>query len=385
MKSVPYRQLNIFLGLALSLALTSACSTTPTATTAFDATQLRPEANERVKVDRALLLVDASGSIDSRTQFPDAKALVESFVQGMPEGRYDTGVIAFGGTQRDSLRLAPFARSTVAGKVSSVSHLGEDTPLPTVLDEARSQLAGTSGHTAIVMFTDGLPSVASREQPADWTLAAARRLLRSQSGLVCFHTVQVGDDPAGTALLRQLAELTPCGSIQSANAIQNGSDLLIAQRHIFMGSALPAVAAAAPRDADRDGVADNRDNCPRTPRGAEVDKRGCWVLIGLNFALDSSAIDSQGNRELDDVARILRENPDVRIRIDGHTDSLGEASYNQALSERRARALQTHLESVGIDPSRMDSRGHGETDPIADNSTRQGQAINRRAQLTRID
>ena len=384
MKLVPHRRLNLFFATALCALLASACSSPPTVTTAFDATQLSPRANERIEIDRAFLLVDVSGSIDRRSKFPDTKALVEAFVQGMPEGRYATGVIGFGGDQRDSLRLAPFSRSAVAGKVSSVSHLGEDTPLPSVLDEVRAQVARTSGHTAVVLFTDGLPTVASREQPAEPTLAAARQLLRSQSGRLCFHTVQVGDDPEGAALLRQLAELTPCGSMRSATSVQNGSDLLIAQRQIFLGASLPGV-AAAPRDADRDGIADDRDRCPRTPSGAEVDTRGCWVLTGLNFALDSSSIDSRGNRELDNVARILRENPEIRVRIDGHTDSSGAASYNLGLSERRARALETHLESVGIAGGRMDTRGHGETDPIADNATTVGRAINRRAQLTRID
>jgi OOP family OmpA-OmpF porin len=272
----------------------------------------------------------------------------------------------------------------VAASVSNLTHLGEDTRLPDVFNEAQMQLTGVRGDTAIVLFSDGLPTVASREQPASHTLAAARQLLEAQSGRVCFHSVQVGDDPAGARLLQQLAQLTPCGSTRSAASIDNGSNLLIAQRTIFLGESLPTV-AAAPGDADRDGVADNSDRCPRTPIGAEVDPRGCWVLTGLHFAHDSDSIGSRSTDDLNGVANVLRSNAKLRIRIDGYTDSSGAESYNQALSERRARAVQSYLESAGIDGDRLDARGHGETMPIADNATAEGRAQNRRSELIRVD
>ena len=70
---------NLLTALVLSIALVSACASPPTATIDINPTELRPERNERVKIDRAFLVVDASGSIDRRTQFPDAKALVARY------------------------------------------------------------------------------------------------------------------------------------------------------------------------------------------------------------------------------------------------------------------------------------------------------------------
>jgi OOP family OmpA-OmpF porin len=75
-------------------------------------------------------------------------------------------------------------------------------------------------------------------------------------------------------------------------------------------------------------------------------------------------------------------NPDLRVRIDGHADSTGTAKFNQGLSERRASAVRTYLEGLGVDPSRLETKGFGMTAPVASNDTPEGMAQNRRCQMT---
>jgi len=89
---------------------------------------------------------------------------------------------------------------------------------------------------------------------------------------------------------------------------------------------------------------------------------------------------------LDEAAQTLKENPELNVRIEGHTDSIGSDSYNQALSERRAEAVKRYLVSRGIAASRLSTEGKGETEPIADNTKNgrdnpEGRAMNRRAEL----
>jgi OOP family OmpA-OmpF porin len=78
---------------------------------------------------------------------------------------------------------------------------------------------------------------------------------------------------------------------------------------------------------------------------------------------------------------ILKRNPDLIIEIAGHTDSQGGDDYNQGLSERRAQAVLDYFVSHGVNPGNITVRGYGESEPVADNSTREGRAANRRVEL----
>jgi OOP family OmpA-OmpF porin len=105
------------------------------------------------------------------------------------------------------------------------------------------------------------------------------------------------------------------------------------------------------------------------------------VLRGINFAFDSARIEPEFEPVLDVAADELRANPDVRVEVAGHTDSTGADDYNQALSERRANSVVDYLVSKGIDRSRLEPAGSGESQPVADNGTPDGRAQNRRVEL----
>lgn len=143
-------------------------------------------------------------------------------------------------------------------------------------------------------------------------------------------------------------------------------------------------AQGCPLDSDGDGVADYRDQCPDTPAGVEVNALGCpesLVLRDVNFEFDSAQLTPGAEQVLDDVAERLVANPDVRVSIDGHTDSVGPAQYNQDLSQRRAESVVNYLESRGVERSRMRAQGFGEEQPVATNETDAGRAENRRVEL----
>lgn len=145
--------------------------------------------------------------------------------------------------------------------------------------------------------------------------------------------------------------------------------------------------APAPVDSDGDGVYDDKDRCPNTPRGREVDEFGCeYVLkkteemrLEVEFGFDSAEVRDESMPEIERAAKFLRRYANVKSRIEGHTDSVGTDAYNQKLSERRADAVRAVLvERFGIDASRLTSVGYGESRPIADNDTDAGRAQNRR-------
>lgn len=102
------------------------------------------------------------------------------------------------------------------------------------------------------------------------------------------------------------------------------------------------------------------------------------------FEFDKYDIRPEFTAELDAAADTLLANPDVTIRIDGHTDSIGTEEYNQGLSERRANAVADYLEAAGVARDRMTVAGFGESQPVASNDTAEGRALNRRVDIDLI-
>ncbi len=138
------------------------------------------------------------------------------------------------------------------------------------------------------------------------------------------------------------------------------------------------------QDSDGDGVPDDRDQCPRTPKGAPVNEVGCWVCKGLEFDFDKWNIQPQYFPIIDEAIDCMNQNPDITIEIQGHTCDIGTAEYNQVLSEKRANEVKNYFITSGIAPERLTAIGYGLTRPIADNTTKEGRVKNRRVQLKPI-
>ncbi len=118
---------------------------------------------------------------------------------------------------------------------------------------------------------------------------------------------------------------------------------------------------------------------PPPPPPAPMRKK--IVLRGVNFDYDKATLQPAGRPILDEAAEILKANPDVNVEVRGFTDSRGSDAYNQRLSERRAQTVKNYLVSRGVSPSRLTTRGYGESDPVATNETEAGRAQNRRVEL----
>lgn len=142
-------------------------------------------------------------------------------------------------------------------------------------------------------------------------------------------------------------------------------------------------------DSDGDGVSDDLDKCWDTPPNTEVDEVGCPIVVvpeiielpGVNFRTNSDMLLDGANTVLNAAAQSLLDNPMLVVEVAGHTDSDGDYDYNSSLSLARALAVRDYLIGVGVDPSRITARGYGESEPVADNSTAEGRAQNRRVEL----
>jgi outer membrane protein OmpA-like peptidoglycan-associated protein len=151
-------------------------------------------------------------------------------------------------------------------------------------------------------------------------------------------------------------------------------------------------------DNDEDGIADSVDACPNIAENVNgfKDDDGCEdtpvvvskkpiILDGVNFESGSDVITKDSYDALNNVAESFLAWPDVKIEIQGHTDSVGGAEGNMSLSKKRAIAILNYLVKRGVGAERLVAVGYGEDQPIDDNATKEGRSINRRVELKEIE
>ncbi|MBF0622647.1 MAG: OmpA family protein [Magnetococcales bacterium] len=136
-------------------------------------------------------------------------------------------------------------------------------------------------------------------------------------------------------------------------------------------------------DSDMDGVVDSNDACPETPMSADVDTRGCWVLA-VHFHTGSASITAESAPALMKAATVLKNNPEVRFQVDGHTDDRGSLALNNRLSQKRADSVRHFLVQHGAHADKLNAKGFGPSNPIATNDTAEGRQQNRRVELNKV-
>lgn len=151
------------------------------------------------------------------------------------------------------------------------------------------------------------------------------------------------------------------------------------------------------KDTDGDGVPDIDDECPTVPGPA--DNHGCPRKLKLvvvkkdrieirqqvHFRPARSVILPDSFEMLREVAQVIKDAPQLRVRIEGHTDNVGKLKTNLRVSQARADAVKDFLVKQGVDPTQLSAEGFGPTRPIASNATRAGKAMNRRVEFRIVE
>lgn len=153
------------------------------------------------------------------------------------------------------------------------------------------------------------------------------------------------------------------------------------------GSASNQAKPKSENDQDHDGVLDSKDKCPSTAMGVVVNSLGCSKTetavfkIKVEFEAGKTNLQDKYLSEIEELAGLMKSNPEALVEIAGHTDNTGSEKLNTTLSGQRAKSVADALvQKHGIDSTRIKSTGYGPTKPIADNSTLDGRKQNRRVE-----
>ncbi len=115
---------------------------------------------------------------------------------------------------------------------------------------------------------------------------------------------------------------------------------------------------------------------------AALDKDG-FIALYINFDTGKADIKPESEGIVDQIALLLKDNPDLQVSIEGHTDNVGDPKANKTLSERRAKAVAAAVTAKGVEAGRMTTVGWGQEKPVADNRSEDGRAKNRRVEIVK--
>ena len=181
----------------------------------------------------------------------------------------------------------------------------------------------------------------------------AYRLDMDDEGVSPNFTGSIDDKDSFADLLASIGVVVPLGALPVAPVVE-----------------APVAPSCSDLDDDGDGVNNCNDKCPGSQAGEAIGADGCAVpvsidLKGVNFDFDKSTLRPDAIEILNNAVEVLKRNPAMRVEVAGHTDLCGSDTYNQSLSERRARVVYDYLTANGIDASRLAGpNGYGESRPL---------------------
>ena len=358
-----FKQPLSILSAILSVGLLVGCASSPPyapapfQAVAIDATAYAP------KVDSFVVILDVSSSMmdasQGSTKFHVAKDLVANLNQTIPPLNYKAGLVTFGissgnnfgdGTADVVYGLAPYQGADFATGLNSLQHAGGTTPMDKGINATSETLSAESGAVAVILVSD-FWQINSRS-----VMDAVNNLQAQHGDNLCLYPVKVGDYTTADSVIADMAGIGGCGKSLNAADLASPSAMADYVTEVLLKPA---------------------------PQEKPVQYEKISLSATTLFDFDKAVLKEQGKVELHKLDEYIKSKgiKVVDINVIGHTDSTGSAEYNQGLSERRAMAVKEYMVSEGINAGIIDASGEGESNPVADNSTSEGQALNRRVDV----
>lgn len=371
--------------------------------TPYDYSAMVKRGEYQKKVDNFLVIFDASSSMKmnykDEMKFRLAKRIANNMNLTIPELEMVAGTHLFGPTPYNLWSgdidllygMTQYTQAGFANSLATVTTTGGGTPMDLAIAAATRELSGTKGNIAVIVISDA-------EDIGDESVNAAALLKSKYKDRICIYTILIGDKPGSKEIMDGIAAAGGCGYSTDYERLSTPSGMADFVRDVFLkkgvvkktAPALVRVIKAFPVDSDGDGVFDDKDACPATPRGIKVNDVGCplpikktSIELRVEFDVDKYFIRQQYGQTLKEFADFLNNYPNLHVLLEGHTDNTGTEAYNQKLSERRAASVKQYLVTYfRINSRRITTKGYNFSKPESNNMTDAGRQRNRRVYAT---
>jgi OOP family OmpA-OmpF porin len=313
------------------------------------------------KVDNFIFFLDQSGSMAQQHKELGKKKIdmaietMQAMNKAIPALNY-TAAMALFAPFEVKYQPGAYNQAAMASAIGSVKTnfdiFGRPTTLGNGLMDLDPVLAGLSGNTSLIIFTDGASNLGADP------IAQSKALYSKYGNNLCIHVVSFADNDAGQMVIDEIRSLAPCSVVADYTSLMKPGAMDAYAKEVFYTEA-----ADAPKPA------------PVVPMAKET------ITFSLQFGFDKAAVTDEMIPALEQAKMILEEDMKASYVVAGHTDSTGPEAYNQGLSERRAASVQNWLIANGVPASRIEAVGYGETAPKYDNATKEGRKLNRRVEI----
>jgi len=324
---------------------------------------LSAEAKLVPKIDNFIIVVDQSGSMfmkhqgKYKTKATVAKEIMSAMNERIPELGY-TGTIQVFAPDKELIGPERYDTNSFKQAIETLPErgriFGNRTPLGDAIWRLDEELAWHSGKTAVLILSDG-------EKNMGKDVWEATETMHSKYPNTSFYTISLADSEEGRLALKEISR-SGSGLYVEGSALHSDEMALDSFiKEVFYLVELEEVEEVVAMEA-----------------ASSVE----FVTLGtVHFGFDSDDFKPETRAALDQKVKLLRKRPELTVVIKGYTDSMGPEEYNRELSERRAMAVYEYFRAKGIAPERMEIVGYGELEPVADNSTPEGRALNRRVEI----
>jgi OOP family OmpA-OmpF porin len=343
----------------------------------FDPVNIKGPFTQRT--DNVMFILDASQSMatdrNGNNKLALAKSVLNRINLTMPKMHINSALRTFGHTRRpieyrSDLVYGPSPHKQQALKeaIDSVRYVGGMSALDKALNNVMKDYRNASGHISIVVVTDGDVNHAK-------SIEAVSKLKKQYCRRFSLYPIVLERKHQG--FMKKLVQKAGQGFVSCVDQVYSSANMATYVNKVFLSR-------VRQQDKDGDGITDDKDICQDTPAGARVTINGCWILGNIHFPSDASNLNNEMTPYLDEVVAILKNNPNLWMEVQGHTDSTGSADHNYTLSRNRAMAVMNYLISKGVSADRLTATGYGETKPISSNDNEKGKSLNRRVELAPI-
>jgi OOP family OmpA-OmpF porin len=309
--------------------------------------------------DNFIILFDSSKSMNAMvpgtntSKIMALKAMLKERAEWMPDLGYTAGLFNMTSTGHEEIYpILPWNRDAFSAAIDKLPETGSGpTMLQPALSSLRKPLAGLSGRTAVVMFTDGNTTVVRGPKKP---LQIAQEIAKDND--VCFYVISSATEAVNKQLVGALASINSCSRVIPFDEFLNNPH--------YLSGALFTIKT--------------------TSYAKLVPVQQVVGIVGENmlFDFDSTEIRSEYNERLDKLGEFLKNNPNAHVVTAGFTDNTGPEEYNLYLSEQRVTAVKKYLvDNAGIDETRIATLWYGPLNPVADNATKEGRQLNRRVEI----